>query len=715
MSEPIFFDWIEIEAFRGFQSAQRFELDSSVVLLTGPNGTGKTSFFDALQWLLVGSIERLEPWRVRRNAEHIVNQWRAESGDLAIVSAGVRIADQQVELRRSGRHDGSHLEWHDQTRVLHDQDAEAQLASALVPAGRTSLRRSLLRSGLLQQDVIRDVLEDKPAERYEQLAAILGLDAISGFPEAAKSRASRLAAEGNKARAELQSAETRLATQRTRASSLREATAASPSISQARTNLASRVAGITATVRLRDELPASPAEAQFARTEVARLGQALSTAAETHDAEWAAALSTPAPTAEELSAAERAKADAEAAVSHASDLLTASTARYDAERAIASRLARLAVEAMPLLADRCPVCEQAIDPQNVTLHLQRLIDGDQGELARFEQEKDRANATLADAERSAATALTTHERLQRKAEVVRRAAADRQAWLEELALAVPREDSIVQLVDAEHIVRGDLAAISTAVDSLRTLWRALGELGAILSSAPESTQLITVEAETRVVETQVADFRARAMRASAAEEEGKALQRAAVRAATAVTNRRFDRLRPMIQDIYSRLDPHPAFTDLLFAVDVYRERSIASPQVSDPESGVAADPLLVFSSAQANVVALSAFLALGWAAREDAMPFLLLDDPLQSLDDVNALGFADLCRHIRSRRQLIVSTHDKRLAALLERKLAPRHEGDRTMRMRFSAWSRTGPSVDTQVIAPQVSDSVRRALLPEAA
>jgi len=87
---------------------------------------------------------------------------------------------------------------------------------------------------------------------------------------------------------------------------------------------------------------------------------------------------------------------------------------------------------------------------------------------------------------------------------------------------------------------------------------------------------------------------------------------------------------------------------------VYRERGIASPRVTDPEHELQVDPLLVFSSSQANVVALSAFLALGWAAGEDAMPFLLLDDPLQSLDDVNALGFSDLCRHMRARRQLIV-------------------------------------------------------------
>jgi hypothetical protein len=189
---------------------------------------------------------------------------------------------------------------------------------------------------------IRDVLQDKPAERYEQLAAILGLDAIAGFPEAAKSRASRLASEGNRARADFEAAETRLATQRALVGRLREATAGPPSISQARADIANRISR-TRTVRLREELPVSPMEAQSARTEVARLGQVLSTAFETYDAEWTAVLSAPAPTAEELSAAERAKTVAEMAASRASELLAAATARYDRERAMAARYTRRAV------------------------------------------------------------------------------------------------------------------------------------------------------------------------------------------------------------------------------------------------------------------------------------------------------------------------------------------------------------------------------------
>ena len=120
--------------------------------------------------------------------------------------------------------------------------------------------------------------------------------------------------------------------------------------------------------------------------------------------------------------------------------------------------------------------------------------------------------------------------------------------------------------------------------------------------------------------------------------------------------------------------------------------------------------MLVFSSSQANIVALSYFLALGWASRERTLPFLLMDDPLQSMDDVNVLGFADLCRFARRQRQLLISTHERRFAALLERKLASRRPGERTKLLNFASWDRRGPQIETQDVPAQLDVSEPRLL-----
>lgn len=71
--EPVTINWVSIENFRGFRAEQTIDLAASATIVSGSNGKGKTSFFDALQWLLLGSVDRLINLASRRSGEHIVN------------------------------------------------------------------------------------------------------------------------------------------------------------------------------------------------------------------------------------------------------------------------------------------------------------------------------------------------------------------------------------------------------------------------------------------------------------------------------------------------------------------------------------------------------------------------------------------------------------------------------------------------------------------
>lgn len=51
---------LEVDSFRGFAMSRLFELNKQYVLLYGPNGSGKTSFSEALEYGLLGSIEEAE-------------------------------------------------------------------------------------------------------------------------------------------------------------------------------------------------------------------------------------------------------------------------------------------------------------------------------------------------------------------------------------------------------------------------------------------------------------------------------------------------------------------------------------------------------------------------------------------------------------------------------------------------------------------------------
>lgn len=59
--------------FRGFSKSEHFDLDSSLVLIYGPNGTGKSSFCEALEYCLLGNVEDAENKRFRNQSEYLKN------------------------------------------------------------------------------------------------------------------------------------------------------------------------------------------------------------------------------------------------------------------------------------------------------------------------------------------------------------------------------------------------------------------------------------------------------------------------------------------------------------------------------------------------------------------------------------------------------------------------------------------------------------------
>jgi len=56
---------ISIEAFRAYRKRQEFDLDADLVVLYGPNGLGKTSFFDAIDYVCTGRIGRFCHRRIK--------------------------------------------------------------------------------------------------------------------------------------------------------------------------------------------------------------------------------------------------------------------------------------------------------------------------------------------------------------------------------------------------------------------------------------------------------------------------------------------------------------------------------------------------------------------------------------------------------------------------------------------------------------------------
>jgi exonuclease SbcC len=93
----------------------------------------------------------------------------------------------------------------------------------------------------------------------------------------------------------------------------------------------------------------------------------------------------------------------------------------------------------------------------------------------------------------------------------------------------------------------------------------------------------------------------------------------------------------------------------------------------------------MLSAGNLNTAALTLFLALHLSV-EPQIPCLVLDDPVQSMDDVHVAQFASLLRTIsyEQGRQVVVAVHDQALFEYLALELSPPDQASRLALIRIA-------------------------------
>ena len=129
-------DQLNIQKFRGISDYLSLDLTAALTVIYAPNGTGKTSICDALEWLLCGSIGRLtlldkSEVRCRFGSEDI------ESFSEAVISHNQK----PFSFKRVLVDSGSQLYWKDQLsdyKQSTDQELLRQIVTALPPSGSSN-------------------------------------------------------------------------------------------------------------------------------------------------------------------------------------------------------------------------------------------------------------------------------------------------------------------------------------------------------------------------------------------------------------------------------------------------------------------------------------------------------------------------------------------------------------------------------------------------
>lgn len=135
----------------------------------------------------------------------------------------------------------------------------------------------------------------------------------------------------------------------------------------------------------------------------------------------------------------------------------------------------------------------------------------------------------------------------------------------------------------------------------------------------------------------------------------------------------------LINKIYAKIDPHPEYKEIKFDVDFgdYGSPKLNIFTQNDIEIGKRV-PNLYFSTAQMNVLSLSIFLAKALHAIDEkgnSIDTIFIDDPVQSMDNINVLSVIDLLRNIitNQKKQIVISTHDENFFNLLKKKVPSSH------------------------------------------
>lgn len=95
---------ITINNFRSYYGENRFELNEGLTLIIGDNGDGKTTFFEALQWLLNTSVEnaKTELMSEMRRMELQVGEQATVSVSMEFVHDGYKMIEKSFVVERTG-------------------------------------------------------------------------------------------------------------------------------------------------------------------------------------------------------------------------------------------------------------------------------------------------------------------------------------------------------------------------------------------------------------------------------------------------------------------------------------------------------------------------------------------------------------------------------------------------------------------------------------
>lgn len=159
-----------------------------------------------------------------------------------------------------------------------------------------------------------------------------------------------------------------------------------------------------------------------------------------------------------------------------------------------------------------------------------------------------------------------------------------------------------------------------------------------------------------------------------------------------------DSLNAAWRDLFIRLAPDEPFIPAFALPRTTKSDVEARLETHYRDGSKGGNPRAMLSAGNLNTAALTLFLALHLSVKPQ-LPWLIIDDPVQSMDEVHISQFAALLRTLSKQhgRQVIIAVHDKPLFDYLCLELSPAFEGDRLITVELGR-AANGESVANTVV-----------------
>jgi exonuclease SbcC len=176
---------------------------------------------------------------------------------------------------------------------------------------------------------------------------------------------------------------------------------------------------------------------------------------------------------------------------------------------------------------------------------------------------------------------------------------------------------------------------------------------------------------------------------------------------TAIVVRVFNEaLNTLWRDLFVRLAPTEPFVPA-FHLPETTQGVVAKLETRTRKGETGGAPGTMLSAGNLNTAALTLFLALHLSV-ENKLPWLILDDPVQSMDEVHIAQFAALLRTLSKthNRKIVIAVHERALFEYLRLELSPAFAEDRliTVELRRSASEET--IADSDILPYEGADVV---------